>query len=311
MTDGPLGIPLEFLVLAILVVVVGTFLSKNRPTRRAAQARETEEEKPDITSLIGKPESHMDKKQVRSLEDILVGDIDNAPSIGADEKTEIQSSLDLLTEEKQEPAEEKPAKKTQIRTLTEPDREVFAEDEEPPKEAREDILTDLDELKEDLEEPEDFMKPPSVTPAKTPTMPPPAKPELEDVRKELEKGLLKSVLGKEPPEKIGDKGIKYFCMENYDLGVSPIKVISLLRKERVLPGKARDIAMQTFKLWLEKREPVIRDIKEASERIKRIHYKFLKRQIDEKTRKDMLIENQKMLVEFEARLRATDPFFME
>lgn len=321
----PFGIPDGLLVLGVIVVaiVIGlTQLSKGKGKRKARRGKTppVKEKKPDITQLIGKPESHPEPKQVKSVEEMLVGNIDNAPSIGSPDKTNITSTLSMLKfeEEDSKPKGEKPPAQVKRAPMKHtPPKEQKKEENlaslEEEKPVEPEGIIDLDEFKSELEEPEDYMNPPSVTPAKIPKAPPPVPPRsnarLKQVREELEKGLSKSVLKKDAPMTISDKGTRYFCMEHFDLGMSPVKVATQLRKHRVHPSKAKAIVNQTYSLWLEKREPVIMEIKEIHERMKRIHYKFLKMQIDEKTRREMLVENQKKLIELEAHLKATDSFF--
>ncbi|MCD4740094.1 hypothetical protein K8R43_02770 [archaeon] len=315
MTDDPFGIPTIFIALAVVVVGGMIYLSKvskNRHTKTKPKTKPKHEKKPDITKLIGKPESHKQEK-VKSVEEMLAGDIENAPSIGHEEKTNVKSTLDMLAEEPKEKPKRRRHKKEKPTTVIEEPKEKTekpTENQSPTEETTPTI--DIDEFKDELEEPEDYMNPPTVKSIKVPKAPPPIKgtqPKLTEVRRELEKGLFKSVLNNELPEKIGDKGVMHYCMECFDHGTSPVKVTAELRKQRVTPKKAKELTNQTYKLWLEKREPVITQIKEIHERMKRIHYKFLKMQIDEKTRREMLVENQKKLVELETQLNTTENYF--
>lgn len=323
MADNPLGIPLWLWAITAAIIVGMIILSKKRPAGRrrgGTPKRKVKETKPDITSLVGKPESKEENKQkLSSVEDILAGKADNAPSLGEENKTEISSSLGMLKLEGEDDEPKKPVKAKPVEV-----KPTVSIEPEPVKEVKKDLIAagetgkasfSLDEFADELEEPEDYMEPPSVTISKSKPSPPP-KPvkqhkdtKINSVRQELRKGLLKRVLQEKPPEKVGEKGARYYCMECFDRGMSPLKVSQELRKNGIPGERAKELSNTTYKLWIEKREKMITKLKELNDRLKRIHYKFLKRQIDEKTRKDMIIDVQKQIVELESKIKTTDKFF--
>lgn len=313
---GPFGLP-NWLILLALAIVGGLIILSKSGRRETRKKIEPAEEKPDITKLIGEPGGTVETEEpVTSVQKLLAGELENAPSIGPEEKTDVESTLSLLKvpegEKKEKPVETPAESKVETKVKQ---KKGLADNEEKKS------YIDLDEFEEDLEEPE----PPEYEPPEIelpdgrkikgkPTPPPKPKgrpkEKLEEVREELEKGKVKTSITEKAPEKIGKKGVRYFCMECFDAGMSPVKVTTKLRRIHFMPGEAKTIAMRTYKLWLEKREPIIKEIKETNEKIKRIQYKFLKRQIDEPTRKAMLIENQKKLIELEAKLKSTEDYFI-
>jgi len=300
---GPLGLP-NWLILLSLAIVGGMIvLSKSKPRGREIK-EEPAVEKPDITKLIGEPGELGEKEEpVSSVEKLLAGEVENAPSIGAEKKTDVESTLALL---------KVPEPKKEVKATKKESEKKTLEDKSEEPEGKSYI--DLDEFEDELKEPEDYEPPeielPNGKKIKGKPAPPPepkkSNEKLKEVKNELEKGKVKTTTA---PKSIGKKGVKHFCMECFDAGMSPVKVTTRLRRMHFMPGEAKTVTMRTYKIWLDKRRPILDQIKEANEKIKRIHYKFLKRQIDEPTRKAMLIENQKKLIELEAKLKSTEDYF--
>jgi len=116
------------------------------------------------------------------------------------------------------------------------------------------------------------------------------------------------MLGKKKEEM---KGIKYLCMQLYDRGELPTDIITKLMDKGLTRTEAKEIANKEYKVWLEKREPLLRRRKEIKEMIKRIEYNFYKRIIDEKTRNELINEKQKELIEIEAKIKSSEDYFLD
>ena len=87
------------------------------------------------------------------------------------------------------------------------------------------------------------------------------------------------------------------------------EIISKLTSSGMTHGKARETYTKAYKIWKEKRDPLIQEKRELEEQKKLIQYKYLKMQIDEDTFKKMMTNIQKKLVDVEAKLKSSDRFF--
>ena len=100
-------------------------------------------------------------------------------------------------------------------------------------------------------------------------------------------------------------------MQLYDRGELPTDIITKLMDKGLTRTEAKEIANKEYKVWLEKREPLLRRRKEIKEMIKRIEYNFYKRIIDEKTRNELINEKQKELIEIEAKIKSSEDYFLD
>ncbi|MFC2175155.1 hypothetical protein ACFLQ2_04825 [archaeon] len=236
--------------------------------------------------------------ETEGLEALLARPIDEAPSIGPEHKTNVDAGLEQLKfegepsaapdvppeikhEMKQEKAEEKPVPATakDLARL----REQFGEE------------YDIDRLGEIVAVPEAR---PKYTPPK-------------DIEEKAE-----AEASKERPAKLYDRAkkdraenLERYCMLQYDAGKSPRKVDGLLRVKGLNANASKQMAFKNYRVWIEKREPIIREIKETRDMIKRIEYKFLKQQIDGVTRKSSLNEANKKIAGLEAKLKSSEDYF--
>ena len=232
-----------------------------------------------------------------SLESLLARPIDEAPSIGPEEKTDVESGLGLVK------FEESPAMP--------PQPKVPVEMKAPEKPEQKPIPTHAKDLARlhrqfgeefDVDEMGDIVAVPKERPKYVPP-----KDMREKAKREAEaKRPVK--LYNQPPGK-RKENLNRYCMLQYDAGVPPKKVETLLCVKGVSRTSAKQLAFRTYKIWIEKREPLIRGIKEIRELIKRIEYKYLKRQIDEKTRKETLNDANRKLAELEAKLKGSEDYF--
>jgi len=237
-----------------------------------------------------------------SLEALLARPIDEAPSIGSDEKTNVEAGLADIKFEKT--PQEKPF--------------VPAEIKEPPKEEKVEVPVaapvaapslrgknlielherdkeevDLDSLEEEQEPVEGYVPPQDIK-----------------ARAEKETSTERPVRLYDRPAPERKENYNRFCMNQYDAGQPPKKVENLLRVKGMGPTTAKQTAFRTYKIWVEKREPLIREIKASREMIKRVEYKYFKQQIDETTRKNSLNDTNTRIAELESRLKASEDYFI-
>ena len=248
---------------------------------------------PTIPSLdtIAEEEDAGMSVDTTSIESFLAKPIDSAPSIGSDAKTDAVGGLDLIKFEdpahsktivpKQKAVVEKPVPSSakDLRRL----REQFGEE------------FNIDELGDIVAVPEER---PSYTPPK-------------DIgeKAEVEANAPRSArLYDREPEK-RKENFKRYCMLEFDAGKTPKKVENLLRVKGMSLTEAKQVTFKNYRIWIEKREPLIRDIKETRLLIKRIEYKYLKRQVDAKTRKKTLNDANSKLAVLEAKLKISEDYF--
>ncbi len=313
------GIPDEAVmggVAAVIALVVALkFLGGKKPThsKGAPEAGGVEShEHTDLEDMVDKPQSKIKgvestatveeeeqagmSVETTSLEALLARPIDEAPSIGQETKTNVDTGLkDVKVQETSEEPIVPQANKL------EPTKQI-------PEKTRESKKDDLKKIREqfgeefNIDELGDIVAAPKLIPSYTPP---------KDIKQKAEKEA--SV---ERPYKLYDKpqtkrkqNFNRYCMLQFDAGSSPKKVENLLRVKGLNPTSAKQISFKTYKTWIDKREPLIREIKETKEKMKRIEYKFLKRQIDGKAREKILNDSNEKLAELEAKLKGSEDFF--
>ena len=258
----------------------------DKPSSTSLPSLETVEEEEDAGMSVS----------TGSIESMLAKPIDAAPSIGSEEKTDVEGGLDVIKFEKGMKAEVKPAAPQVVITPEKPKgpvpstaknlvrlREQFGEE------------FNVDELGEIVAVPEELAK---YTPPKD-----------IGAKAEVEAEKPRPVKLYDRPSEKRKENYKRYCMLEFDAGKPAKKVENLLRVKGMKHTDAKQLVFKMYRLWLEKREPIIRDIKETRGMAKRIEYKYLKRQIDESTRKKTLNNANAKLAGLEAKLKSSEDYF--
>lgn len=256
---------------------------------------------PDLATTEEEEEAGLAIKK-DSIESLLSKPIDAAPSIGAESKTDVKGGLEGIRFEKPHGAEAGLPKEVMAPTQAEQVPEAPAP-ELPPHHHK-----NLAQLHEqfggdfDVDQYGDIIAVPEEKRAYNPP-------------KDIAKNAAEKAAAPRParmydkPAGERKENLKRYAMLQYDSGQPPKKVENLLRVRGLGPDGAKAMAFSSYRLWLDKREPLIRGIKETREMAKRVEYKFLKRQIDEATRKQALNDSSMKLAELESKLAASEDYF--
>jgi hypothetical protein len=319
-----LGLPDELVYAAAAIIALAIVLKLlGKPGRRARVAPgipakgsplESLMEEPGVTApseeLAEVKELETGEHPASSLEKLLAGKPEEVPSIGPEEMTDVEKMLAGVK------FEEKPKVRKGAKPAEEEKPKKKPKEEKPGKKKKgleavegEGEAPELEEFAEELEEPEPRprYRPPPEEAEEKPA--PPAPP--EGPKKYEKKGIFAALFGGKPEEKPEKEPDAALCMHAFDAGKTPMAATKLLQHRGLTREKAKEKAFKLYKLWIDKREPILRDIKETKEMLKRIEYKFLKRQIDNATRDSMMNDANKKLIELEARLASSEDYFTE
>ncbi len=313
-----MGIPDEALVgavaaLAALIGVLKAFGGKKQhaPSGAPAAGGVAPEEHTDLEDIVNKPsgpklpspedieeeeEAGM-SVETSSLESLLARPIDEAPSIGPEEKTNVEEGLGLVKFEGSPAMPPKPKVPGEMKATEGPKKK--------PLPARAKDLARLHEQfgeEFNVDDMGDIVAVPKDRPKYTPPK------DIEEKAKKEASAERPAKLYNLPPGK-RKENLSHYCMLQYDAGMPPKKVEAKLCIKGMGHADAKRLAFKSYKLWIEKREPIIRAIKETRELIKRIEYKYLKRQIDEATRQSTLNEANREIAGLEAKLKSSEDWF--
>ena len=249
----------------------------------------------ETSATVDEEEAAGKSVETSGLEALLAQPIDAAPSIGDEGRTNVEAGLERLKFEGEPGTAPEPKKKVAEEKPTEKPLPTRAEDLARLKEQFGEEY-DVDELGDIV-----------AVPAKRPKYTPPSDIKAK-AEGEAEKPRPAQLYNKPKPEREVD--YNRYCMLQYDAGKAPKKVEGLLRVKGLNAKAAKRLAFRNYKIWIEKREPLIRELKETRNTIKRIEYKYLKQQIDGAARQSSISEANKKIAGLEAKLDSSEDYFV-
>ena len=256
----------------------------------------------DTPETVDEEETAGMSVETGGLEALLAQPIDAAPSIGAEERTNVEAGLEKVKFEATPGAA--PDLPDDVKEgMEEKIKEEAAAEAPLPSRAK-----DLTLLKQqfgeeyDIDDLGDIVAVPAPRPKYTPP---------KDIGEKAEKEAAVERPAKlyDRPRKERVENYNRYCMLQFDAGKTPKKAEGLLRVKGLNASSAKQIAFRNYKIWIGKREPLIREIKETRDLIKRIEYKFLKQQLDGVTRKASINEANKRIAGLEAKLKSSEDYF--